>query len=396
MPSGINGPNGPRQPGFFRRKIGGIKKAIGRLRKPKYKKCGRITLTHGPKFSYSDLLVDRNIPTPEVNRIRNWLAQGSKKQMPVEKLKELVPDIYLPRVMGKIKVIKVSDFKQSGLIDEGKTLALKLEDVLLKIQKYEEEERTRIRDEKRTLLWGDGVEDAVVSPGGTILSVDYEKGPGGDLFNFLALNLLPLDLDKNGNLKPVDETVDGGFYRKVTYEIGKKNVGKYAAEFRIAQEMAIRHKKYPDRYSEFPDRTFDAMQSAILGERLKEATPGYQLKLELRGAGSEYLYEFERDLKNKISEECRRYFKKLQKAAGRSEKTPAAPWESGEIFEEIAILTLGILSGKVGKKEALQYAEKRANPNAANYIAAIKNYLKFEEERMFSLREVINMISEIS
>jgi hypothetical protein len=259
--------------------------------------------------------------------------------------------------------------------------------------KFEEQKRAESFSEKRTVFWGSGVGDAVVSAGGTVINMDYSH----ELLQFSAVNLFPLDLDKSGHLITIAEEVsrarDGGLNLKAL-EIGKKNIGRYSAEFRIAQEMAARHRMNPEKYSEFPDRNFEEMQLAILS---KDATTGKDLWRALKGAGSDYLYEFERDLKDNVQKKCGKIFKKLQKAAQKSKNIPARLWKNNDMVEEIAILTLAVLSGRFEKKEVLRYLKERDNPKIHDYIDSTKNYLQYEEERIFSLKEITNiLISEIS
>ncbi len=358
------------------------------LKKATFHEHDRILLHFQDRVRVCSLVLDKQMSNIEIQGMIDWFKDG----ITAEYIGEFAPNIHImPSSLENLERIIISPrFKDSGTADNGQTLILRAQNVVPKIMKFEEEKRALSFSEKRTVFWGTGVKDAVVSAGGTVINMDYSH----ELLLFSAVNLFPLDLDERGHLVTIEYDVskkrDGGFNLKAL-EIGKKNIGRYSAEFRIAQEMAVRHRMNPEKYSEFPDRNFEEMQLAILS---KDATTGKDLWRALKGAGSDYLYEFERELKDNIQKKCRKTFKKLQKAAARSGLIPRDPQDH---LREIAILTLVVLSGRFDRKEVIRHIKESADPKIDNYVDATKNYLQYEEERIFSLRELINiMISEIS
>jgi|GEM_PF-2058570 len=361
------------------------------LKKATFHEHDRILLHFGERGRACSLILDKQMSNSEIRGLIDWFKDG----VTAEYIGEFAPNIHImPGSLENLERIIISPrFRDSGTADNGQTMILRAQNVVPKIMKFEEEKRALSFSEKRTVFWGSGVKDAVVSAGGTVINMDYSH----ELLLFAAVNLFPLDLDKSGHLITIAEEVsrahDGGFNLKAL-EIGKKNIGRYSAEFRIAQEMAVRHRMNPEKYSEFPDRNFEEMQLAILS---KDATTGKDLWRALKGAGSDYLYEFERDLKENIRRKCGKTFIKLQKAAKKSKNIPPRLWENNDMAEEIAILSLAVLSGRFDKREALRYMKERDNPKIHDYIDSTRNYLQYEEERIFSLKEIVNiLISEVS
>jgi hypothetical protein len=361
------------------------------LKKATFHEHDKVLLQFKERSRASSLILDKQMSNIEIQGIVDWFKEG----VTADYIGEFAPNIHImPASLENLERILISPrFRDSGTADNGQTLILRAQNVVPKIMKFEEEKRALSFSEKRTVFWGSGVEDAVVSEGGTVINMDYNH----ELLLFSAANLFPLDLDKSGHLITIAEEVsrerDGGFNLKAL-EIGKKNIGRYSAEFRIAQEIAARHRMNPEKYSEFPDRNFEEMQLTILS---KDANTGKDLWRALKGAGSDYLYEFERDLKDNIRKKCGKIFKKLQKAARQSKKIPDRLWKNNDMLEEIAILTLAVLSRRFEKKEVLQHMKERDNSRIHDYIDSTKNFLQYEEERIFSLKEIIKtLISEVS
>lgn len=367
MVSGMNGVSSST----FKVKVGWVRKAT-------LVNTGRIGLTYGIKTRICKLALDRRINPVEVERIRAWFTQGpstAERPIPIEQLKDFVPHINLAREMEVIDVIAVSPrFKSNELIKEKRMLALKLSDIAPKIKQFERSDADRIlHEEARTLFMGDEGVDRPAAASGTLFDTGFQQTSGGDLLRLAAEKFFPLQTER------IFEKDSGGFHDWMIDNIGRKPemIGTYAFELSIVREMVLRGELSLDSPS------LVKIKQAYIDNK------GYWMKLELRIAGADYLDTFESNLRTAVSRKCGRLLRKFHRVNQHSKVD----------LESLAVLALAVKAGKLKKKTALDYLKGESHPHIdlGQYLSEVKNYLSTEEDRIFSLKTLIHIItSELS
>lgn len=344
-------------------------------RSVKARDLGQFTISHGLLSRQCRLGVDKRIGRIEAESIRNWFFQGSptsKSPLSLEALKSIMPEIKIAD-FATVKMVVVSDrFEANEIIHEGEYLALRLEDVLPKALEFESKKIVSLIQGKATML-DSAIEgaDRPVSPTGTLLDTNYESSSGGNLLRLAADRFFPFSTSRIYTEK--DE-----FNHWLVDNIGRKPevAGSYILEFSLLREMFVRG----DLLN--PKQTLKKIKEAFRGN------DGIVMKFEFKTGGKGVvLKEYAAELKGRTRRSCRGTFKKLRRAAKHADID----------HQGIAILTLGVVLKRFRLESAEDFLKGKSHPvvDFKQFVAEVRNYLSTEPDRIFSLREVVNIIAEI-
>ncbi|MFA4967940.1 MAG: hypothetical protein WC624_06990, partial [Candidatus Margulisiibacteriota bacterium] len=205
-----------------------------------------------------------------------------------------------------------------------------------------------------------------------------------EMFEFAVRRLMPIDVSDVYNWDKIIKT----FGQR---EAAEAQIGEYEAEFAISRKLFD--------LGNLNDTTFDNMLMTLTGGYSPKER-AERLTMALKSCGGAYLFEIEggrshfgRELARNVREfAVERKWGIFKTSILDVMKAILKNNRIGLDKEKAAVLALMVASGKLTKERAIRFVSREPESEIADQGSLIIKYASSEENRIFTLRKVINIL----
>jgi len=362
------------------------------------RQVGKVLLQYSSGHKLIPLLIDNsdsNVTDEHVVRIRGVFGQG---RLTIDALQRMAPGIAnISARMSDVHAVVVSSKTEIGgelskpmqmEFGIGCYLHLNLDAVLTAVGAKEQVVAGQVaqavfEDGKTIMKMSDGMA-RVRGESGTIVQGYRRGGKASDILEFATRSLMPIEV---ASIYTWDKIIKN-------FGVGgnaESAVGEYEAELAIAKKLYDEGK--------LSDMLFDViMQSLTGGYALKDRFR--QINSALKSCAGEYLVEaqggknqFERDLEDKLKNfVVGKKWGIFKITLVDALKTILRNNRIALGKEQAAILALIVASGKITLDRAINFVSREPEKEISKIVEETKSFADAEENRIFNLRKVINVL----
>jgi len=336
---------------------------------------------------------DTKVTEEHIRRMQGAFGLG---KITTEAIVRMAPGVMeLTSRLSEVQAIAISSRYPKGGTISKTFLLLNLDAVLEEVGTKEKAEAKafagQVFDNAKTMVNVKDGERRVVGKAGTEI-LGYRNDPGTEMFCFTVRNLLPIEVEKIYGWDKVIKAFGRG-------ENAALAIGEYEAEIAIAFKL--------HELGLLNDTTFEIILMTMTGGHTPKERAD-QITIALKSCGGQYLFQveggknqLERDLdkllKTRAVERKFWFFKTTIVDVYRAILKNNRIGFSKENAAVLALIVAAQDQTMVTKERAVNFVSGREpEPGIIEYGSRIKDYIVSEENRLFTLRKVINALMALS